>query len=115
MSAGTLPRVETANYPGGHMELHNDRKIDPDWMRIGVGATLLTGSLLLLTGKHKAGLALTGAGAALAMLEHKEVVRGWWDSLPGYLDHAQKLLDQATATIEDLTAKRNKVMSLLGK
>jgi len=42
-------------------------------------------------------------------------VREWWDTLPGYLDKAQQMLDQATATIDDLSAKRDKIMSLLRK
>jgi hypothetical protein len=97
------------------METRAETRPDPDWMRLGVGAALLTGSLLLLTGKRRAGLALTAAGTALAMLEHKEIVGEWWDTLPGYLDQAQRLLDQAAATIDDLSEKRDKIMALLGK
>jgi hypothetical protein len=115
MGASSMSRPQSINYPQGHMENGEKSRLDPDWMRIGVGSTLLTGSLLLLTGKRKAGLLVTAAGTALAMLEHKEVVSEWWDALPGYLDHAQRLLDQAAATIDDLTEKRNKVMSLLGR
>lgn len=115
MSARTVPLVQSVSYPQEHMETRDQAKLDPDWLRIGVGASLLTGSLLLLTGKRKAGLLVTFAGTALAMMEHKEVVRDWWDSLPGYLDNAQRMLDQAAATIDDLTEKRDKIMSLLGR
>ncbi len=115
MSAQTAPLVQSVNYPQEHMETYDKAKLDPDWLRIGVGASLLTGSLLLLTGRRKAGLLVTFAGTALAMMEHKEVVRDWWDSLPGYLDNAQRMLDQAAATIDDLTEKRDKIMSLLGR
>jgi len=97
------------------MEMRKELNLDHDWMRIGVGTTLLTGSLLLLTGKRKAGLVVTAAGTALAMLENKEVVREWWDCLPGYLENAQRFLDFATSTIDDLTDKRDKIISLLGK
>jgi len=125
MSTTTAPLSQSAQhpqgyYPQGHMESreqarHNEVTTEPDWMRIGVGCTLLTGSLLLLTGKRRAGLLATFAGATLAALEHKEIVREWWDTLPGYLDKAQQMLDQATATIDDLSAKRDKIMSLLRK
>lgn len=115
MSAGAVPIAQSVVYPQGHMETRTDVRPDPDWMRIGVGASLLTGSLLLLTGKRKAGLLLTTAGTALAMLEHKDLVSEWWNALPGYLDQAQRLLDQAAATIDDLSEKRDKIMSLLGK
>ncbi|HWG20153.1 MAG TPA: hypothetical protein VG225_06450 [Terracidiphilus sp.] len=86
-----------------------------DWMRIGVGSTLLTGSFLLLSGKRKAGLLVTAAGTALAMLDNKEIVSEWWNALPGYLNNAQRMLDQAQETIDDLAAKRDKVMALFGK
>jgi len=115
MSAGTIPLAHSVNYPQEHMETRDEARLDPDWMRIGVGTTLLTGSLLLLTGRRKAGLVVTAAGTALAMLDNKELVSEWWDALPGYLDQAQRLLDQAAATIDDLTEKRDKIMGLLGK
>ena len=88
---------------------------NPDWMRIGVGASLLTGSLLLLTGKRKAGLLVTAAGTVLAMLEHHEVVAEWWEALPKHLEKAQHMLDQAQQTIGDLTDKRDKIFSMFGK
>lgn len=88
---------------------------NPDWMRFGVGASLLTGSILLLTGKRKAGLLVTAAGTLLAMLEHREVVAEWWDALPQHLQKAQHMLDQAQQTIDDLTDKRDKLFSFFGK
>ena len=88
---------------------------NPDWLRIGVGASLLTGSLLLLTGKRKAGLLVTVAGTALAMLEHREVVAEWWEKLPQHLEKAQTMLEQTQHTIDDLTQKRDKIFSMFGK
>ena len=115
MSAGTVPLAQSVNYPQEHMETRKELNLDHDWMRIGVGTTLLAGSLLLLTGKRKAGLVVTAAGTAMAMLEHQELVREWWESLPGYLENAQRFLDFATSTVDDLTDKRDKIMALLGK
>ena len=115
MSAGTAPLAPSVVYPQGHMEKRAETRPDPDWMRIGVGATLLTGSLLLLTGKRRAGMLMTAAGTALAMVEHKDLVSECWNALPAYLDQAQKLLDQAAATVDDLTEKRDKIMSLFAK
>jgi len=97
------------------METRTEVKLDPDWMRFGIGTTLLAGSLLLLTGKRKAGLLVTAAGTAMAMVEQKELVSQWWNALPSYLDQAQRLVEQAAATVDDLTDKRDKIMSLLGK
>lgn len=115
MSAGTAPLAQPVVYPQGHMETRKEVKLDPDWMRIGVGSTLLTGSLLLLTGKRKAGLLVTAAGTALAMLDNKELVSEWWNALPTYLDHAQRMLDQVSSTVDDLTDKRDKIMALFSK
>ena len=71
MSAVPLPTRRSIQE---HTESAMESIKNPDWLRIGVGASLLTGSLLLLTGKRKAGLLVTVAGTALAMLEHREVV-----------------------------------------
>lgn len=111
MSAVPMPHNPT--YPQGHAELQ--RSEEPDWMRFGVGATLLAGSVLLLTRQRKLGLLVTAAGTALAALEHKEVVKEWWEALPTYLERTQRMLDQAQETIDDLAAKRDKVMSIFGR
>lgn len=112
MSAGMAPVV---NYPQGDMERREDVRSDPDWMRISVGGTLLTGSLLLLTGKRKAGLVVTAAGTAMAMLDQKELVSEWWNALPAYIDRAQRMLEQVSTTVDDLTDKRDKIMALFDK
>ncbi|UWZ83893.1 hypothetical protein [Occallatibacter riparius] len=109
MSA-VLPAGNQAHYIESHNRSHNT-----DWMRIGVGASLLTGSLLLLTGKRKAGLLLTAAGTALAMLDNREVVAEWWQALPQHLQKAQHILDQTQQTIDDLTSKRDKIFEMFGK
>lgn len=85
-----------------------------EWLRIGAGCTLLGGALLLLAGKRRAGLMATVAGAALTMLDQKETVQEWWSVLPGYVDSAQHMLDEAQHTIDDIVAKRDKLKSLLG-
>lgn len=109
-----VPISQSPNYPQGQTETRQEREFN-DWMRAGVAGTLLTGSLLLLTGKRRAGLLVTAAGTTLALLQEQETVRTWWNALPGYLDDAQKMLDQAQMTIDDLTAKRDKLMGLFRK
>ena len=99
----------------GDLESRCESRTNSDWMRIGAAGTLLTGSILLLSGKRKAGLVVSAAGAALAMIEEKELVKQWWEVLPGYLETAQRMLDQAQQTIDDLAAKRAKIMSIIGK
>lgn len=111
---GAVP-IPTRNYSQVHQESRMETTDkNTDWLRIGVGATLLTGSLLLLTGKRKAGLLVTAAGTTLAMLEHREVVAEWWEALPRHLQKAQHMLEQAQNTIDDLTQKRDQVKALFG-
>lgn len=108
---GAIP-IPTRNDPRAQAESRLQAMREADWMRIGVGSTLLTGSLLLLTGKRRLGLVLTAAGTAMAMLDNKELVTEWWNALPGYLDTAQRMLDQVQETVDDVSAKRDKVMAL---
>lgn len=106
-----VPMPQPAKYPQGHVEERGEREY-ADWMRVGAGGTLLAGSLLLLTGKRRAGLLVTAAGTALVLLQEQEMVRSWWNELPGYLEDAQRMLDQAQMTVDDLTSKRDKLMAL---
>ena len=85
------------------------------WVRYGAAGSLLAGGVLLLTGQRRAGLVASAAGAALAMVDEKELVKKWWDALPNYLNTAQRMLDQAQQTIDDLASKRDKIMSIIGK
>ncbi len=102
-----------ANYPQG--EIMTSEKHETDWMGIAVGGSFLVGALLLLTGKKKAGLAVTAGAMALTVLDQQETLREWWNTLPKYLDEAQHLLDQAQNTIDDLAAKRDKLRSMFNR
>ena len=110
MGVASLP--QSVNYPQGHIESSSESNHEKEWMGAAVGGTLLLGSVLLLSGKRRAGLLVTAAGTALALLEEQETVRAWWNALPEYLDGAQRLLNQAQTTIDDLSAKRDRLRSL---
>lgn len=111
---GAVPLTPT-NFSQGNFDLRRDSRPSPDWMRLGTAGTLLTGAILLLTGNRRAGMVVSAAGAALAMVEEKELVRQAWEALPGYLDTTQRILDQAQEIINDLSSKHDKIMSILGK
>ena len=110
MGVASLPH--SVDYPQGHIETHNQSHDDKEWIGAAVSGSLLIGSFLLLTGKRRAGLVFTAAGTALALLEEQETVRTWWNALPGYLDNAQRLLEEAQKTMDDLSSKREKLRSL---
>ena len=102
-------------YPTGHAEMHEASGRHPDWVGIAVGATFLAGSLLLLSGKKKAGLVVTGAAMGLTLLDQQDTVQEWWSTLPRYLDEAEHLIDRAQGTIDDLAAKREKLRSIFNR
>jgi hypothetical protein len=105
----------TANYPQDHAEILKPESSNPDWMGLAVGGTFLASALLLLSGKKRAGLVTAAAATALTLLNEEETVREWWNALPRYLDDAQRLLNQAQDTIDDLVAKREKLRSMLDR
>ena len=87
----------------------------PEWVRYGAAGSLLAGGILLLTGQRRAALLASVAGAALAMVEEKELVMECWEALPDYLNSAQRMVDVAQQTIDDIAAKRDKILSIIGK
>jgi hypothetical protein len=112
---GVTAFPQTANYPQGHAEILPPRQADPDWVGMAVGGAFLVGSLLLISGKKRAGLVVTTAAAALTLLEQQETIREWWNTLPQYLDDAQRVLNQAQETIDDLAAKRDKLRAMFNR
>ena len=57
------------------------------WTRGLAAGSLLTGAVLLATGRRKSGLAVTVAGSLIAMLEESDEIRELWDNLPDYIQH----------------------------
>ncbi len=103
------------NYPQSQGEIINPQQAETDWLGMAVGGGFLIGSLLLLSGKKRAGLVVTAASGALTLLDQQETVREWWNTLPRYLDEAQRLLDQAQQTVDDLAAKRDKLRAMFDR
>ena len=111
MSVTAFP--DPTNSPQG--EIVKSKQNDADWVGIAAGGTFLAGGLLLLRGKKKAGLAVTGSAMALTLLDQRETVREWWKSIPRHLDNAERLLGHAENTIKDLAAKRDKLRSFFNR
>jgi hypothetical protein len=107
--------VTNPNYSHGEADSMTQPQESPDWMGITVGSTFLVGSLLLLSGKKRAGLVVTAAATALTLLDQQETIREWWNTLPQYLDEAQRLLDQAQSTVDDLAAKRERLRAMFNR
>ena len=83
------------------------------WARIAAAGTLIASGGLLMGGKHKAGLLAAAAGASLAMLDQKETVLDWWNSLPGYIGNVQNVLGQVQETLHAVSVQRDKLAKAL--
>ncbi|MGA2167099.1 MAG: hypothetical protein ABSG62_02735 [Terracidiphilus sp.] len=86
-----------------------------NWARIAAGGSLLAGGVLLLTGRHRAGLAVAATGTTLALLDQQEVLRAWWDALPSYIEDALHLLDRVQASVEELSAQSERLHRALSR
>lgn len=84
-----------------------------NWARVAAGGSLLAGGLLLLTGNRKAGLVTAAAGTALAIVDQQETVKSFWHSLPGYIDHAQKVLHQVEDAVTEVASQRERLHQII--
>jgi hypothetical protein len=86
-----------------------------DWAKIAACGSLLTGGLLLLTGQKRAGLVMAASGTALALMDHEETLRRWWDAMPAYVDRAQGMLEQVQDVVEDIAEKGESLRRVLSR
>ncbi len=86
-----------------------------DWVKFAACGTLITGGLLLLTGQKRAGLVMAASGTALALLDHEETLRNWWDAMPEYVDRAQYMLEQVQGVVDDITEKGESIRRVLSR
>ena len=57
-----------------------------DWAKVAACGSLVAGGLLLLTGHKRAGLVMAASGTVLALMDHEDTLKRWWEALPGYVD-----------------------------
>ena len=101
----------------------NDSALTPDavesetmnWIGFAAGGTLVTAGLLLLAGERRAGMVAAASGTALALLDQKETLHSWWNTLPVYIDQVQRVLTQVQTTVEDVSAKREALRRVLAR
>ena len=68
------------------------------WTRGLAAGSLLTGAVLLATGRRRSGLAVTAAGSLIALLEESDSVRDFWDDLPITSTPLRKRLGASSAS-----------------
>jgi hypothetical protein len=104
--SGVAGRVKDAlddNLPGG----------TSSWTRGLAAGSLLTGAVLLATGRRRAGLAVTAAGSLVALLEESDNVRKLWDDLPNYIQTAQEALGRFETFVQDLAEQGDKIRRVI--
>jgi hypothetical protein len=85
------------------------------WLKYAAGGTLIAGGILLMTGKHKAGMLAAATGTALVMLDHQETVNAWWVALPALIDNAARILGQVEGVLSSVDAQRAKIRAMVKK
>jgi hypothetical protein len=84
-----------------------------EWLGLCASGSLLIGGVLLLTGKHRAGLLAAITGTALTMVDQQETVRTWWNSLPGLINDASRMLGQVQGVVDNVNAQSAKLRALV--
>jgi hypothetical protein len=85
------------------------------WQRGVAAGSLITGAILLATGKRRAGIALTVVGAAAALLEDVEGTRQLWNSIPQYIESGQQVLGKVEKFVEELAEQGERVSKIISK
>ena len=83
------------------------------WTRGLAAGSLLTGAVLLATGRRRAALAVTVAGSLVALLEESDGVRELWDNLPDYIHTAQKALGRFEGFVQDLGEQGDRIRRVI--
>ena len=104
--------ADTLKYQGNRLV---DQDWNKNWVRTVAAGTLVTGAILLASGKRKAGLAIAAAGTVFALVEDPEGVKKVWNNLPDYLDSGHSLLGRFEKFVGELTAQGEKLRTIVEK
>src|ERR1700735_2783124 len=104
--------ADTLKYQGTRIL---DQDLDKNWVRTVAAGTLVTGAILLATGKRKAGLAIAAAGTVFALVEDPEGVKKVGNNIPDYLDNGHDMLSRFEKFIGELTSQGEKLRSVVEK
>ena len=104
--------ADTLKYQGNRLV---DQDWNKNWVRTVAAGSLVTGAVLLASGKRKAGLAIAAAGTVFALVEDPEGVKKVWNNIPDYLDHGHSMLSRFEKFIGELTSQGEKLRSVVEK
>jgi hypothetical protein len=83
------------------------------WTRTVAAGSLVAGALLLIAGRRKSALAVSAAGAAVALLENPEMVREAWNAMPRVIRSGQDFLVRIEDFVEELNKQSQHIKKVL--
>ncbi|HTZ57619.1 MAG TPA: hypothetical protein VMB49_05950 [Acidobacteriaceae bacterium] len=88
---------------------------DKNWVRTVAAGSLVTGAVLLASGRRKAGLVVAAAGTLFALIEDPEGVKKVWNDIPNYLDNGHNMLTRFEKFVGELTVQGDKLRTVVEK
>jgi hypothetical protein len=88
---------------------------ETNWAAIAAAGSLVAGGLLLLTGNRKAGTVAATAGTTLLLLDQQDLLRTWWNAIPGQIENVQNLLGKVQESMSEVGAQRDKLHKILNR
>jgi hypothetical protein len=88
---------------------------EKNWVRTVAAGSLVTGAVLLASGKRKSGLAVAAAGTIFALVEDPDGVKKFWNNIPDYLDSGHDMLSRFEKFVSELAAQGDKIRSVVEK
>ena len=92
-----------------------DEGWNKNWVRTVAAGSMVTGAILLASGKRKAGLTIAAAGTIFALIEDPEGVKAVWNNIPDYLESGHGLLARFEKFVGELTVQGEKLRSVVEK
>lgn len=83
------------------------------WLRAVAAGSLVSGAVLLLTGRRKAALTVSGLGAAVILAEDPEGIKELWHNVPDYLQDGHELLGRLEGVLDGISEQSSRVRQLV--
>jgi hypothetical protein len=86
-----------------------------NWATVAAAGSLVAGGLLLLTGNRKAGTVAAASGTTLLLLDQQDLLRTWWNAIPGHIENVQKLLGKVQDSVNVVSSQRDRLHKVFNR
>jgi hypothetical protein len=111
--------ASTVQDAAANLKYQGNRLLDDgwnkNWVRTVAAGSMVTGAILLASGKRKAGLTVAAAGTIFALIEDPEGVKAVWNNIPDYLDSGHSLLARFEKFVGELSSQGEKLRVMVEK